>query len=249
MKKMIVFVLLAALCLSLCACGGQQTIEGKGYDSPEAALTAYAEALKTGNVPRILSTFAIETYVEHFDVAAFWTHIGVVVPTGKAFFDSIDSYTTGINQINRQHEITEHLTNLYITIATGKDPSTYKGAFQLNGEPYDNAGEFLDEVMMDNWMATLSEMEFDGSFTYLEDVVRNADTMNKAREQLRNQCGFYGCEEIVSLALEIKLDGETYLLCVDTACYDGKWYNLLPIGQVGLFLGAPANCGGICETE
>lgn len=249
MKKIISLVLAVVLCLSLCACGGQQTIEGKGYDSPEAALTGYAQALKTGNVPGVLSTFAVETYVEHFDLAAYWNHMGTVPPSGKNRLDSIDSYTTGINLINRQHEITGHLTNLYTTISMGEDVSSLSMGIRFNGEPYDNAGELMDELMMDDWMATLSKMEFDGTFFYLEDVVGNAETVDKARENLRKQCDYYGCEEIVPLALEIKLDGETYWLCVDVACYNGKWYNLQPFGTVGLFLGAPATNGGICIKE
>ena len=38
--------------------------EGEGYESPEEAVAAYLEAMRNGDVAGMLSTFAIETYVE-----------------------------------------------------------------------------------------------------------------------------------------------------------------------------------------
>ena len=42
-------------------------LEGNGYDSPEDAVLAYIEALNRGDVGGMLSTFALESYVEHAD--------------------------------------------------------------------------------------------------------------------------------------------------------------------------------------
>ena len=46
-------------------------VEGPGYTSAEEAARAYAEALKAGDLNAMLSTFAVESYVEHFDMAAY----------------------------------------------------------------------------------------------------------------------------------------------------------------------------------
>ena len=81
MKKISAILLAIALSITLCACGSRK-VEGNGYNSPEEALLAYAEALKTGNVDNILSTFAVETYVERFDLAEYWDNIGTVHPSG-----------------------------------------------------------------------------------------------------------------------------------------------------------------------
>ena len=45
MKKIIALLLTLCLVLSLGACGGKATVEGKGYDTPEEAIVAYAEAI------------------------------------------------------------------------------------------------------------------------------------------------------------------------------------------------------------
>lgn len=47
------------------------------------------------------------------------------------------------------------------------------------------------------------------------------------------------------LALEIELDGEDMYLCMDVACYDGKWYCLTQGGMIGSLMGVPVLHGGV----
>ena len=63
-------ILLLVLCLMLplCACGKKASIEGKGYDTPEEAIVAYAEAIKTGDLSKLMATHAVETYVDRYDL-------------------------------------------------------------------------------------------------------------------------------------------------------------------------------------
>ena len=42
-------------------------MEGSGFASPEDAVTAYLEAMKAGDLSGMLSTFAIETYIQNVD--------------------------------------------------------------------------------------------------------------------------------------------------------------------------------------
>ena len=50
---------------------------------------------------------------------------------------------------------------------------------------------------------------------------------------------------IETLALEIELDGEDMYLCMDVACYDGKWYCLTQGGMIGSLMGIPMLHGGV----
>lgn len=43
--------------------------EGAGFDSPYDAVQSYIDALNAGDVSAMLSTFAIETYVDNMDAA------------------------------------------------------------------------------------------------------------------------------------------------------------------------------------
>ena len=42
-------------------------LEGAGYDTPEEAVLAYIDAMNRGNVADMLSTFAVESYIDHMD--------------------------------------------------------------------------------------------------------------------------------------------------------------------------------------
>ena len=250
MKKTIPLILVLALCLSLCACSMptlslKPSIESRGYDSPEEAFLAYAEALKTGDVSKMLSTFAIETYVKNYDLEAYLDYTRAFSPN-QGTLEAHTPYTQEINFIARQYQITQQLKNMYTLIALGEDAFT--SIITFNGAPYDDPDDFLDDYVMDDWMETLAKMRVDDDFQYLDDFF-DTDTVDSMEEHLDDQCDFYGCKEIVPLALEIKLDGEEYLMTINVARYGDKWYNLTLNSSIALLLGAPTYSAGLCCVE
>ena len=54
--------------LGLLKFGNPKTVEGKGYDSAEEAVIAYAEYLKDGDMDGVISTFAMESLFEDYDI-------------------------------------------------------------------------------------------------------------------------------------------------------------------------------------
>jgi len=55
--------------------------EGAGFDSPEAAATAYLEAFKAGDLDAMVACFAVESYVEGCDYEAQLDRIGAFMYT------------------------------------------------------------------------------------------------------------------------------------------------------------------------
>lgn len=77
-KRTISSLLLVFLLLNLSACnlrlpGTTRKFEGPGYKSASEAATAYAEYLCKSDFDSMLSTFAIETYTENYDLKAYIT--------------------------------------------------------------------------------------------------------------------------------------------------------------------------------
>ena len=64
-------MLVFGLVLTLGSCGKKATIEGKGYNSPEEVIVAYAEALKSGDMAKIMAVHAVETYVDRYDLEEY----------------------------------------------------------------------------------------------------------------------------------------------------------------------------------
>ena len=239
MKKLIALILSAVLCLSLGACGSSK-VEGRGYKSPEDALLAYADALKAGDVSKILSTFAVETYVENYNLEEY-LNLTHVYNIGTGVLENDTPFARDLNLSRRQSGIVSNLYYMYVYMSQGDG---YLPAIYITNDHAD-AEDFLDDFVIDDWMEILSEMEYDDDFTYLDDVFED-ELVDVAEDHLDDSCDLYGCDEIVSLGLEIELDGADYLLCMDVACYDGKWYNLSPVGSIGTWLGISALSGGLC---
>ena len=114
----------------------------------------------------------------------------------------------------------------------------------LAGGEYSDAEDMVDALTLDDWSDILADMRFDDDFIYLDDILEEGPA-ERSEEVLKENRKTYGCEKIETLALEIELDGEDMYLCMDVACYDGKWYCLTQGGMIGSLMGIPMLHGGV----
>lgn len=243
MRRILTLLLVVCIALSLCACGKGGTIEGKGYKTPEEALLAYAEALKTGDVDKILATFAVETHVKNFDMKAYLDYVGAYTKGLEYILNPVDTFSQETAVIQRQYFITRQVSYMCGYVALGEaweNPIT----ISENGD-YKSASKFLSKMDQD-WMDILSELEI-GDIVEPENLVDEDMWETTENKLLRKRAKYLGCDEIVPLALEIELDGEDYYLCMDVVCYEGKWYNYTQNGILGSMMGTSAYSGGLIE--
>lgn len=219
-----------------------QTLEGPGYDSPEEAILAYAHALKSGDVEQILSTFAVESYVEHFDLAAWIDFTGTYTVAAPQLLPGSDPYTVSLNLFTRQNQIIENLTYLYLTFSSVEN---FYAPVPMDGEPYEKASEIVNDLAIYGWQDMLAKMEI-GDVLDAEAVGLDLIGINR---QMGLQREYLRCQTLTALAVEITIDGEEYYLCVDVACYGEKWYNCKPCGIIASYLGAPSMSGGLYPLE
>lgn len=248
MKKILALLLAICTLLALCGCSknsdGEEasataTIEGKGFKSAEKAILAYAQALQSGDVKEILSTFAMETYVENLDEEAYLASSGSYYTSSQGLFGS-DAYSKEIRLVKRQYEITNLLSYIYLH-HTGLDVSTPISV----RDGYEDAGDLVGALVVEDWMDILAEMEI-GRVVEAELLIPD-QMLEGYRENLSKRADMFNCDELVSLAVQITLDGTDYYLCVDVACYDGKWYNLTHGGMLGSMLGGSYDTGLLVE--
>ena len=67
-------------------------LEGKGFASAEEAVAAYLQAMKENDVAGMLSTFAIETYVDNLDARAYLARNGSFGSSSQAALAATDPY-------------------------------------------------------------------------------------------------------------------------------------------------------------
>ena len=205
-----------------------ERIEGVGYGSAEDAALAYAQALKTGSIPEILSTFAVESYVENYDMGEHLDYRGSYMLSYNPMIESNDEYSEAINMIYREYQIVQNLSYLYLNFSMGEKIPEVSTAV-----PTENVDEFMETLVNDDWMETLENMGIGDVFD--ADDLSLHEHKDGIERSLERMTDYLNCDDIVPLAVEIFIEGNNYYLVVDVACYNGKWFCCNQMGLLGFF--------------
>ncbi len=228
--------------------------EGKGYATPEAAAEAYVKALAANDLGGMISTFAVETAVEHIDGAAYLNRMrafnyGLVVNgnlplRGKELGGRLDveNRLCGIvTQIDRQY--------LYLAFhGTAYEDGVQSGAL-LALQDENQTEAFLSVLNADR---VFGDVRLDGIRT-AEEAWRgwgNDSPIPRYDESLARYAQQYGAEEIRESEISLRIGGQCYLLYLTHARYGDRWYNITFFGMLPTYLSLPVSCGGlITEAE
>ena len=239
----VVFAVVVALKVGLPG-SGTDTLEGPGFDSPEEAAEAYLDALKEGDVEGMLSTFAMETYVDNLDLEAYVERLRVYVPISGTPLPGDSDLVQAINLEKRRATFTQIFAYQYLTLLDPDSPI-------LEAEPLEvdegQASEFLAQLEVRDDLEKLSEMTV--GLTVSPERLTDAYQQENNQENLRRLTNVYGADEIQSLALRVTVDGRDYLFCPDLVRYDDTWYVLSPMGNLGLLLGGATYTGGFLPAD
>lgn len=138
MKKLLVCLLALLLAAAPAlgeeaADGSAHAFEGSGFDSPEEAVTAYLEAMQEGDVQGMLSTFAIETYVDNVDAQTYLTRMGAFVPDDQEGVPLSNAYAREIAISRRYAGLADQLYMQYLYYSWPEEYGEFTGdALRLN---------------------------------------------------------------------------------------------------------------------
>lgn len=216
--------------------------EGPGFDTPEEAVTAFAEALARNDAEAALSTFAIESMVDHRD--AFWTiERNMLLNPANSFYTvpSDNEWIRDLKIIKRYAEAAGYLYNQYVAY-------TIEDALDLSmGQmlPVRTQGE------LDNVKAVLTRperLEFLTNIKFIE-VLDPVETGFFSKGSMwktyTRQAESYAVEDYIPLAAHIRIGEQHGLIFFDCGRYDGRWYNLQAGGVISYALGLEASKGGM----
>lgn len=218
-------------------------IEGAGFDSPEESIVAYVEAFSAGNIEDMLSTFAIETYVQNFRFEEYiasrsyydFYYSAICLPNDSPF-------KTELNNQTRQYDLVNQFKNAYFTL-TNVDNSRSIISF---------AGENKEDEI-ENFVNLLEDPDFDKKIAGIKILgILDKNDFDYDAEHYDNSFKIYSyidADEFCDVAAEIDYQGETYYIFMLTAKFDGKWYNISPVSQLGLLCGIHTSTGGIMMKE
>ena len=212
--------------------------EGKGYNSPEEAITAYAEAFRDGDVDKMISTFAIESYVDNFDPEKYTKYLRVYTPR-YAHLPSDSLPKERLNCYSRVSDITEPILCGYYTMLEIETNNT----IGFSVENYEEEIEEFFEVLEDpNFSKKLSRIEI-GDVLTLDDF----DLGEKYEERFEKKYAYLNFDELQELAIEIEMNGDDYYLFMLVGKVDGKWYNISLYTPLGSMYGLNGSTGGLAK--
>ncbi|MBQ7847507.1 MAG: hypothetical protein IJ344_04395 [Clostridia bacterium] len=237
-KCIAAFILLAALMLSFAGCKAQlsdkrEGFEGAGYESAEKAAKAYAEAFLAADVDAMIATFAVETFVEGYDLdeyIQFRKYYNYIY--AECAFENSGEFQTAVNYYSRVGDLVNDFKQQYFYLVLDESPS---GSMEtvVNWEEAEIA-QFVDVISDPSFEEKMSKASIHDLLT--PEMLEGVDMA--VYERNHSQYGHLTCEEITSYAIELDFDGEEYYLFVDVGCYDGVWYNISINSILGVSAGA-----------
>lgn len=230
------------------AVSSEHKVEGAGFDSPEEAITGYLEALQTGNLDHILSTFAVESYCENYNIEKR------IEMDGVYNFSSLlggngDRSLVACGENEPLRDIMLNLRQSDIT------QQLYRQVLQLYGNFDEIVADGLtvtEESDIQGVIAALSNLseELDLSTLEIGEVIYS-ETMSQHTSfdtllsRMKKYGDVIGAEGFKSLGISFSLKGEYGLLFMDIAKIGGKWYNVRPGGFLSVLAGMDTYHGGM----
>ena len=254
--RRIIAVGMAFVFLASCGCAKKKsnTIEGKGYGSPEEAALAFAEAFKEQDTDKMLSTFAIETYCSNYNTYLNMVRLlslnnyifnEPIAPEDAAYLHEANVYNRA-GVLSRQFELL--YTNVIASSADRDVQETYE--MLMNGQSIsltdsdqkESPRAFLDAVTggdMDIEVGKVYKAEALLDGFYSDTIFNNSYPVAK----VRNADGYK------SLAVSFKVNGQEILITMDAVKYGKKWYLGNLGGMLGMVLGLRTNSAGFVSEE
>ena len=235
MKKLL--AILTVLALLAPAALAEIRHESEGYDSPEAAVEAYVEALNRGDADGMISAFALETFVDHCDAEAAMQRLQSISPVTFITMPVNGAYSRSLLINARRAQITNSLMQQYIQISAHLENMTV---------PLQDAAarqEMLDRFANSPANAWEGNVKLVGwvNPALLSDKI--AYPMNMVSAML--QSAYYDPDDLAWEVARINVAGEDAVLLVQCAKYGDRWYIAELGGIPGMVLGIPTTAAGM----
>lgn len=211
--------------------------EGDGFATPEEALTCYMEGFKNLDFEQIMSAFAWETQMEHYDLQAYFERVmayqSTICPRMPAVNDFM--FSANVNAL-RFFQANMVYRSLEEYILGDDSPNKGKGIITFQKDS-DDVEVFLKKF--EN--GTLEKLAQMTNITFLspDDVTNNLFSREQNQRNFMKQTACYGADEAVNLVGMAVVEDETFYCCPTICRYGDKWYLVSVSSITNMILGVP----------
>jgi hypothetical protein len=221
-----------------------QTIEDAGYTSPEDAVKAYLDGLRNADLEKMVGTFAVESYVDNFNLRAQIERLHTYMETVPIKLPNTNEFFRKINIENHKNRIILEIYNQYITWSQPNlsekryTPIRLEGAAEISMllNKLEDAG---NEAKLKS-LKTLKIREFISPGKVNDRYDSEANQKNLTAQKI-----VLGADEYQSVVALVEVEQQFYLFCFDAALYGRKWRISSLSGNIGNILGIDPYSGGL----
>ena len=211
--------------------------EGNGFNTPEDAALCYLAGIKNLNFDQILSAFAWETQVDHFDYKAHITRAKGTDPTyvpgmpaANALLRSAMLEQLRDEQINAICRAIELYVNDEL-LTSGRPTLMFKTEDEI--EEY---FQRCDNGKIEN-LATMENIRFYTS----DDLTEGLFSSDKVQRNYLRQNAKYGADEIKDMIVAADIGENTIIIAPTVARYGAQWYLVNVFSTTQSILGIESN--------
>ena len=236
------------------AAGKTVTAEGDGFASPDEAVSAYVEAMNAGDVNAMVSTFAVETYIDHLDAAASVERMRSISLANYSSVPVIGSFSRGLLIERRRNEITHLIYTAYLLYATmGTD---YESIGTGATEPVtDDASissylSVMESALPESWVGHIRITKVCGPYDPLvSKYVPEAFGSENTQKNMDKQLAVCGGEEYAERAAVLDVNGTMGIQFMECIRYGDKWYNWRTNSTIAILLNLNYSCNGLAVGD
>lgn len=221
------------------------TFEGRGFATADAAVEGYLDAMRKSDLDGMLSSFAVETYAEHYDLRAriarlqaYQPYFDLPLPGGELNTElNVHSRLARTsNAILVQYQVLSEpdfdLTTV-IPLPEGTDVDAFYAdlAATFDGSAFDRIRD-----------ATPIELAtFSPDIAELYNQPQNQENIEASRKMI-------GADEVAHRVVRIETDRSTFHLFFELVRYRDTWWVGELGGNVAILAGVPAYSGGLLKA-
>lgn len=225
--------------------GSVSSAPAGGFASAEDAVAAYIKALAAADFDGAVATFAIEPYVDGFDLASLLNWQGFYQPAGNPQpVPNTDSFNRAINVAHRRAFVGELITNQYFALVNPDFDRTPRGQVLDDEAAVEEFVAALEGAMVSAPLAELATYEFIGA----EEVdAESAEILAGERsvEQNEQLLKVAGADESAELVARTTVSGTPIALILRAVRYGEAWWVETLHGLLSRIIGIDALSPGV----
>ena len=230
---------------------GDIRIEGPGFSTPEDAAKAYLTGLKDQDLDAMLSVFAVESYVDHFDFEDYLDYLMSYQSDYEIMIPNTNDYSRELNISSRARQISGQIISQYMLFnmfynnnTNAADILKYYDKTIVFNDPQE-VRNFIEKFerntenyIFDNLVIIGTELPEDIANIYLneaiqKDIARQAVTFG------------VGTDDLTNVFITLEVDGQIWFFCPQLIRYNNRWYIQTLNGELANLMASRLDAGGI----